>query len=344
MKVGLIARADERGLGRQTHELYRHLHPDRTLAVDMGDLARGFRQQFARYPDATIAPFDGHRFDEQQVKAWLDGLDVVYTAETGYDARIHDWAREVGCRTVVHVNPEFNKWASDPGLPRPDAFWAPTPWRLKHLPKGTRVVPVPVADDLLADRPRDHARTFLHIAGKRAMGDRNGTAIVAKAASFTTHPSDLIVTCQEKSLPLARGYSGRTRIRTILGGIPHYPDLYRLGDVLVMPRRYGGLCLPVQEAMATGMPVVMTACPPQDRCWPILGVFARSGRSVNTPGGRIRCWDTEPRALAHALDDLIQHPELVASMSEAALAWAREHTWSALTPLYRDELARVAGL
>ena len=57
MKVGLFgARADDRGLGRLTHDFHTHMRPDRTLVVDMGPHARGFTQHFDRYPTATVVP------------------------------------------------------------------------------------------------------------------------------------------------------------------------------------------------------------------------------------------------------------------------------------------------
>ena len=35
-----------------------------------------------------------------------------------------------------------------------------------------------------------------------------------------------------------------------IGGVANYWDAYDGYDALVLPRRYGGLCLPVQEGMA----------------------------------------------------------------------------------------------
>jgi hypothetical protein len=46
--------------------------------------------------------------------------------------------------------------------------------------------------------------------------------------------------------------------------LPNYLDQYKDGDVLVIPRKYGGLCLPMQEALAHGIPVIMPDIEPND--------------------------------------------------------------------------------
>ena len=77
MKVGMLARSDARESGHQCLQFYRHMKPDRTLLIDMGDLAGGFVQHPDWYPDATSVRFDGGRFDQPLVRDWLQGLDVV---------------------------------------------------------------------------------------------------------------------------------------------------------------------------------------------------------------------------------------------------------------------------
>lgn len=103
---GLIARAEsDRGLGVLTRLMYEHLSPDRTLLVTVD---HDYVQETSAFPDATLVPFTGE-LDEQIVKEWLDGLDVVVSCETFYDWRVLDWARELGVKTILYVMPEFLK-------------------------------------------------------------------------------------------------------------------------------------------------------------------------------------------------------------------------------------------
>jgi glycosyltransferase involved in cell wall biosynthesis len=45
-------------------------------------------------------------------------------------------------------------------------------------------------------------------------------------------------------------------------------DLYNGFDAMVLPRRYAGLCLPMNEALISGMPVFMTDVSPNNQILP----------------------------------------------------------------------------
>lgn len=341
VRVGLIARAEDRGIGIQTYEFARHVQPDRVAVVDMGPLARGFEMHMDRYPNATIWRFENGQLPESAVRSWLGGLDVVYSVETVYDIRLIEWARAARCRTIVHVNPEFFHWNLDPRAPVPDRFWLPTTWRSGYLPRDAVVVPVPVALDRFQPRIRERAETFLHVAGHTAAGDRNGTNALMTAARYMRQPSRILVLGQDRHLPSGRTRNRAVRIETRPGGVDDYWRLYDDGDVLVMPRRYGGLCLPVQEAMAAGMGVVMTDVEPQRSTWPVLGVRSVLRGQLDTPGGRIEMANVDPSALARVMDSLVADPPSMADLSSASICWAQAHSWDALLPTYVRELAAV---
>ena len=45
-------------------------------------------------------------------------------------------------------------------------------------------------------------------------------------------------------------------------------DLYKDFDALILPRRYAGLCLPTNEALMSGLPVIMTDISPNNQLLP----------------------------------------------------------------------------
>lgn len=337
MRLGLLARSDPRGLGNQTRAVHDHLRPDRTLVVDMGDLGRGYPTHPHWYPDALTVPFDGHRLPELQVRQWLDGLDVIYTAETPYDHRLPTWCRQHGVALVVHLNPEFDHWTTDPTKPPPDVFWSATTWRRPHHPQGTRIVPMPVAPHPRA-RLRDGTGGFLHVVGRRAMADRNGTRIIWGSWRYTRQRQRWTITTQDR-LPMARPH--RNIDLHVSGPRDDPTELYDLGDILVLPRRYGGLCLPAQEAMAAGCPVVMPAVSPNLN-WPILPVTARRGTTVRCAAGRVETAEVPPRELAKVIDELAEDPQTIRGLSAVSLDWAGRNTWDALRPLWLAELEAAA--
>lgn len=346
MKIGAIVRAEDRGIGLQVWEFCRAMQPERTLLVDMGELARGFPPHPERYPGATVVHYEhGELVPTATVREWLDGLDVVFCVETFYDWRIPGWARDVGCATVCQVNPEFMRPPEElPSLPT--RWWAPTPWRLNLLPPDTRVVPVPVADDRFpfAIPERGQQLRVLHVAGHRAMNDRNGTQLLLQGTPRMGAMHLTVMTQDERRIGVPRSTRQGLTAECRHGGIADYWRLYEDQDVLVMPRRYGGLCLPVQEAMASGLAVVMSDAEPQRSFWPVMTVrTATTAPKHRCPGGRLAMSNARPEAIAEALNTLAKDPEALIELQQASLEWAKAHRWSVMRDLYERELADVAG-
>lgn len=319
---------------------YRHLQPERALVIDMGTIARGFVQHFDRYPGERVVTFDGHSLPEVEVRAWLAGLDVVLMWETAYDWRMIRWADDMGVATVVMVMPEFHKHGNEP-LPFPTQFWTPTSWRLDLLPPGTPVVPVPVEDDVF---PLEVAGTgdrlqVVHVAGHRAAGDRNGTLQLLAAAQMVRQPMDIRVLCQDERLPQVRLRQPNVTITMCPGGVTDRRELYAGSHLLVLPRRYGGLCLPAQEALASGLALAMTATPPNPQTWPIAPLRGQWEGRQATPSGEVKSFSANARYLAAVLDRMACNPSMVAELQTQGVAWAKAHGWSQLVGMYRERLA-----
>lgn len=343
----MIGRAEDRGLGNLTWELHRNLGPDRTLVMDLGPLARGFPMHPERYGPCVIVPWDGHPLSElweRHIRGWLEGIDVLYSAETFYDWRIVDWARDAGVATVLHVMPEFWPGQLD-GRPMPDVIWAPTTWRLDQLPAATRLVPVPVALDRFVHwdnpSPVDGPLRVLHVAGHKAAADRNGTQLVTRALPAIRGPVHLTIAGQDGRLP-STGPRGRGAVTVAVRSrsVANYWELYRDQDVLLLPRRYGGLSLPVQEGLAAGLvPILPDVSPNGD--WPAMLTPATERGQIATAAGVIPLASSRPADLAAAVDALARDPALLAMRRRLALEWAQAHCWSVLESLYLDELDRA---
>lgn len=328
MNLGLWgARADRGGLAAQTREFHRHLQPERTHVVLLAERGRG-QQDVSWYPGATTS---GDDIDPGTADRFLDGLDAVWCAETPYRADFFDRARKAGVRSYLHANPEL--WKSD--FAPPDVVLAPTSWRLDLLPDPV-VLPFPVARDRLPFRQRSEARTFVHVAAP-AMADRNGTRIVLAALPHVRSEVRLLILGHPGQL---RSRAGRVTVECV----EETADYWRVwpgdADVLLLPRRYAGQSLPMNEALSLGMPVVSLDLPPQNGWLPpetLVPVTRRSPRRM--AGGPVMVHDADPRTLARVIDRLASDPPLVQRCSDAADVHAEAMSWGALLPAYRQLLA-----
>lgn len=312
----MIVRTDSGGLGNQTAEIWRHLKPDVTVALDFSRLPDAMPQGYWQYPDAIDTTWRGvgFPFDNDAALPALKTCDVVFSVETFYDQRLPEQAKAA----VLYVNPELFRGYGSP------TYWAPTKWLIGHLPEGTRVVPQPVA----TDRPYKLGKGLFHVAGRNTSYDRNGTKAAAAAARKARLPLSMT---HQVNLPRMPGVNYR-------GTSEHYWDMYQWGDTLIMPRRYGGNCLPVGEALAAGMLVVMTDVAPNHQ-WPIVPVKAKPTSVRTVANFPIPAVDVDVDAL---VDVIQRRNELREEYEPRRLEWLAANSWDALAPVWRQALEEAA--
>lgn len=343
LRLGLLAWWTPTGLGYQTRDLHDHLHPARTLVIDLSD-RKGMPAHQGWFPDAMVTPCPPSDAD---CRRFLDGLDVVICCETPMNYSLFTLARERGVRTILQANFEFLDYANDVSLPRPTVLALPSPWNRHRYDTGRFPnlwdLPVPTDPTRFPQRAITEAKTFLHIAGRPAAQDRNGTYTYLEVADRCRDlEARWVLTIQQPTQEITRR-ANQAGVEIITN--PTDPaDLYAEGDILILPRRYGGLCLPANEALQTGMPVVMPDIDPNNT-WlpPEWMVPAR-------PSGQFRAktlidvWSADPEALETLCRRLTAEPATVAAWATRAREIAAARTWDALLPTYLDMLDRVMEL
>ncbi len=338
MRLGLFgARADARGLGIQTLEFARHLRPEKVVVVDMGKHTP-LRQELQRFPGGEVLRFGA--IAEDEMRRFLAGLDAVYCAETPYDDRLFTFAREMGVRSVLHANFEFLRHLTDPAIPRPDLFLAPSPWQFNRFPQPRALLPFPVARDRLPFRRRESVATFLHVAGPGTVQDRNGTRVLFEALRYLRQPCKVIVRSQVPLPPRRATWRPHVEVVVQAADVADYWRIYEGADALVLTRRFGGLCLPLNEAASLGMPMIVTDREPERSVLPPeCQVRAPRKRSAPAQSGRMEVLQPDARSLALRMDALVSSPELVARLSDASDAYASSISWDALADRFRAVLA-----
>jgi len=308
MKLGLWgARMDNSGLGMQTWEFYNHMKPDKTFVVDISMIEpnpeRRLKQYPERYPELReiIQGFP----NESDMRNFLTGLDVVFIAESAYNMDFYRIARDMGVKTAVQYNYEFFDWydgsiyANNP----PDMFIAPSSWHYAEVDEFCKKKEIahvylhcPVNRDKIKLRHIDSALTFVHIAGRPASHDRNGTYTFLNALQLAEGDLRGIVYTQDKTLEseIHQEYPSVD----VRYNVVDYTDIYKKGSVLVLPRKYGGNCLPMNEALAAGMPVIMTKIPPNSDFLPGEWLVGAVETDIEfAPRFKLPVYEADPAAL-----------------------------------------------
>jgi hypothetical protein len=339
VKAGVLVRAELRGLGVQSRAVADALPADRVLWVEPRPASWTQHPDLFAHHDVTHTVWRRGWLDEKTTRRWLDGLTVVYTAETPYDPRLPDWCDAAGCALVRHANPE-QLGQDEIEAAGSTVWWAATPWRLEHLPPGTRVVPMPVDPPPQVSPNLSGPVRFVHSMGHYAEGDRAGTQVVADAVRRLEWPCRVDVFCQDRQLRVPFKAPDGVDLRVRTRGVADRWEQFAGADVLVLPRRYGGLSLPTLEALAAGLVVVMPDCPP-NTVWPGPKVQVDGWRRVRMRCGRVDVCDPSPVHLAKIINGLARYPERVDRWKAESRAWAEANTWDALRPLWLDELSRA---
>lgn len=345
MRIGLIGRADYTGLGVQTYDFYRHIHPDKVLVMDLKHL-NGQASNSSLYPGAQVLKFtpypDTRKSHPQAITAinqFLDGLDLVFTCETPYDYHLFREARVRGIKTILQYNFEFLDYSLEPDLPQPDLFMAPSLWCYDDVPFKNKVfVPVPVDRNKFVSVPRKEARTFIHVGGTPALEDRNGTQAVLNAWGPVRGDARLIVYTQQ-----GRYVSPDSRVEIRRGTVVDQSEFYVGADVMLMPRKFGGLCLPLNEAMSCALPTIMTDLLPQK------GFLHREALVRTYHAKRVMTKSVidifEPHlpTLTQKIQQCVDSPELVQRLSEHNDSVAEKISWERIEPIYRNVFEHVVS-
>ena len=344
MKLGALVRADNGGLGWQTAALCRMLEPSKVMIIDSrpfnGAGVRQYPERFAEYESMITNGFP----TDDECHRFLDGLTDVLTCETAYNYELFAEAERRGIKTFLQSNYEFCDYLTGSERPLPTKFLAPSLWKLDVMQHrfGDRVVLLPpptfprdFAQARIANHGRTGRRRFLHVVGKPAAGDRNGTMLLMYAMQRSRADFELVVKSQAPLEPIIRDKR--------ITWNPSAPDdqwwLYAGFDGLIMPRRYGGLCLPCNEALTSGLPVIMSNTSPNDALlpgdWLVQGAF-NGGFTSRVP---IPYFNVNIAALAQKLDQWAAMPdELLDQHKARALELSRQFDPEVLRPQYEAVL------
>jgi glycosyltransferase involved in cell wall biosynthesis len=329
MTLGIIARSDNTGLGNQTRELVKMLNPDKILLIDSQHF-NGNEQHPEWYKDYNVTTTLSGFPTKQELIEFLRNIDVVLSCETFYRQDFLHYAKRRGIKTILQYNFEFLLNMSVPEAELPDVLLAPSLWNIDQIEKMVdgrcKVIHLPPpTDSTLFENVRqnnmskDHNR-LLHVGGKFAAKDRNGTETVLQMLKYSKASYELVITTQKfPELDLKD-----SRVTVNNSNPENREELYNGFDAMLLPRRYAGLCLPMNEALISGLPVFMTDISPNNLILPKEWLVKSEHINSFQAKSLVDVYDGNPEHLAAIVDEYMDNKDK-REMKDSALQIGLNH-------------------
>ena len=310
MRLGIIARSDNTGLGNQTMELVKMLNPDKILLIN-SQFFNNNQQHPEWYKDYNVIETRKGMPRTNEVLAFLENIDVVISCETFYHLELVDLAKQKGIKTILQYNYELFGHLAHPDWTLPDVLLAPSIWNLdiimEKFGSKTQVMhlPPPTDHSLFNEAKeinlsKDHNR-ILHIAGKKAAKDRNGTDSIFEMIKHSKEDYELVIKSQTPLNVICRD----PRVKIEIGNPDNRQDMYSGFDAMVLPRRYAGLCLPMNEALMSALPVFMTNISPNNAILPPKWLAESKQIDTFRTKSMVNVYDAKSDSLAKIIDNYV---------------------------------------
>ena len=310
MRLGIIARSDNTGLGNQTMELVKMLNPDKILLIN-SQFFNNNKQHPEWYKGYNVIETKKGMPKTSEIIEFLEGLDVVISCETFYHLELVDLAKKQGIKTILQYNYELFGNLAHPEWTLPDVLLASSSWNLdaviEKFGSKTKVMHLPPpTDQSLFNEAREtnlsktHKR-ILHIAGKKAAKDRNGTDSIFEMIKHSKEDYELVIKSQTPLNVICRD----PRVKIEIGNPDNRQDMYSGFDAMVLPRRYAGLCLPMNEALMSALPVFMTDVSPNNAVLPHKWLAESKKIDTFRTKSMVDVYDVKSEKLAKIIDEYI---------------------------------------
>jgi hypothetical protein len=326
MRIGLIARSDNSGLGNQTRELAYMLNPSKILLIDSSSFNQNTQNPdwYSNYNVQTNLGFIG----DSVALEFLKNLDVVISCEIFYNKNFPKLAKQSGVKTILQYNYEFLDNLQSPRLALPDILLSPSKWNLddvvRKFGQSCSVIHLPPPTDhrTFEDVRKINSRStrkLLHIAGKVAVMDRNGTDTVIEMMKYSKEDFTLEIRCQDK----LEYNINDDRIKIISDNVKDQKDLYSGYDAMILPRRYAGLCLPMNEALLSGLPVFMTDISPNNQVLPSDWLVASHKVGELMTRTMLDVYSADPVLLAAKIDHYMSNDQTEAKKAAFDVGYSK---------------------
>jgi glycosyltransferase involved in cell wall biosynthesis len=315
-KLGLIVFCNNSGLGNQTHRLAEMIRPDRLLAIDSSGFSKNKKQNWNWYKG-----FSGYKVSgfpsNFEIKKFLKGLTDVMVCENPLNFFLLSEAKRLGIRVFIQSNFEFCDHLNK-NIDLPTKFLMPSYWKVEEMKEKfgddrVQYLPPPIdPNDFKNARDinftRNGRKRFLHIIGTLAINDRNGTLDLLEAVKKSESDFELVIHSQH-NLP-DNYFINDHRIKYRIEDMANPEQLYKDFDALILPRRYGGLSLSTNEALMSGLPVIMPDISPNNELLPKEWLVPAKIKTKFMTRTMIDVYQTNIKMLAKKIDEFANKESL----------------------------------
>jgi hypothetical protein len=259
------------------------------------------------------------------IEELLDACDSLVFIETPFFWDIIPKARERGIKTTLIAMYECTPY---PFPYSPDVLLGCSAMETEHYKKlgytnECEHINAPVD---IKWKQRNKARVFVHNSGHGGLLGRNSTKEVLEAMNYVKSPIKLIVRSQNGNYK-----SFDSRVEIINESVP-YEELWEEGDILLLPEKFGGSFLPMQEAFASGMGVMATDRFPTNDWLPKQLLIKPVGYKQIKMGSYFQMAEIDPVKIAQKIDGW--YNEDISEFSKMGKRWGENNNWKSLKNIY----------
>lgn len=307
--VGLIVFSNYSGIAIQSRRMCYALKPNKILAIDSSGFSKNKEQHWDWYSSFTGILTKGFPTN-REIDVFLKGLTKVFCIENPLNFHLLNECKRLGIKLYIQSNYEFCDHLNRDLVP-PTKFLMPSYWMIDDMKKkfgDDRVMYLPPPmnpQEFTKAREinfRRIGKKYLHIIGTLATHDRNGTLAIIEALRQSKGDFEIVIRSQHK-LPIEYMTDDR-RVKYEIRNSQEVSDMYKDFDAVILPRRYGGLSLVCNEALMSGLPVIMTDISPNNELLPKKWLVPATKTAELMTRTIIPVYSANVQKLAEFLDNL----------------------------------------
>ena len=331
MIVGTVALSTNQGLGYLVRDFHRNGLIDEVLIQDHISKTSNpdwFGKNKTDLPVSKNWPYCNKLPENclEKVSEFLDKIDILLFFETPFYSELVNLANKKKVKIIFFPMYEITYYPV-----YADAFITVSDldhqYYTKLYPKiKSYRINIPVPSEIKWKK-RDKAKTFIHNAGNGGTYGRNGTKELIKSMKYVKSPVDLIIRSQ-KEIEIPKD----ERI-TVINKSVKFEELWSFGDVFVFPEKFNGLSLPIQEAYASGMPIMCGDRFPMNKWLPTeIMIPVKNYETKNITNVKFKSAIFSEKDIAETID--IWYNKDITNISEKGKLWYEKNSWDVLKNKY----------